>query len=507
MLALAPLGAFAQPSRASYDVVIADGRAIDPETGLDAVRWIGIRSGKIAAISPSALSGKETLDARGMVVSPGFIDLHAHGQYLASARMQAFDGVTTALELEAGTLPIAKAYAKVAKEGRPINYGFSAAWLFGRIAEKEHVEPDGDIAFFQNAQKKKGWQYSIATPDETVRIMARVEQGLKEGALGIGVLAGYAPGYGRKEYYALAQLAKKYDVPTFTHIRYLSVIEPQSSFEAYEELVALAASTGAHMHISHLNSTSVRDIPIVAELIRGAQSRGVPVTTEAYPYAAGSTVVGAEIFRGNWRERMGGAVASDIEVNGKPYNDSTLAAAQDKAPGTWIVIHFMRPEQSAEDQSYLDQAVLFPGGAVASDAMPWTSQGETITGDVWPLPADAFAHPRSAGTFSRFLRDYVRERRKVDLREGLRKLTLIPAQILEGSVPQMKQKGRLQVGMDADLVVFDAATVSDKATFTAPNARSVGMKHVVVNGVPVIRDGELVREALPGRAIRRAITR
>src|SRR5690606_10484604 len=129
-----------------------------------------------------------------------------------------------------------------------------------------------------------------------------------------------------------------------------------------------------------------------------------------------------------------------------------------------------------------------PGGAIASDAMPWTSQGKTITGDVWPLPADAFAHPRSAGTFTRFLRDYVRERKKVDLREGVRRLTLTPATLLEGSVPQMKRKGRLQVGMDADLVVFDLATVSDRATYTAPNATSVGMRHVVVNGVPVIRE-------------------
>ena len=192
-------------------------------------------------------------------------------------------------------------------------------------------------------------------------------------------------------------------------------------------------------------------------------------------------------------------------MNGKPYNDSTLAEVQDKAPGTWIVVHFMRPEQSAQDQAFLDQAVLFPGGAIASDAMPWTSQGKTLTEDVWPLPADAFAHPRSAGTFTRFLRDYVRERKKVDLREGLRRVTLTPAQMLEQSVPQMKQKGRLQVGKDADVVVFDLATVSDKATFTAPNPRSVGMKHVVVNGVPVIRDGELVRGALPGRAIRRAV--
>lgn len=165
----------------------------------------------------------------------------------------------------------------------------------------------------------------------------------------------------------------------------------------------------------------------------------------------------------------------------------------------------MRPETSAQDQAYLDQSVLFPGGAIASDAMPWTSQGRTITEDVWPLPADAFAHPRSAGTFARFLRDYVRERKRVDLREALRRVSLTPATILEASVPQMRRKGRLQLGMDADLVVFDPATISDRATFTAPNQTSVGMRHVVVRGVPVIRDAALVRSALPGRAIRRPV--
>ncbi|MBL8958461.1 MAG: amidohydrolase family protein, partial [Gemmatimonadetes bacterium] len=490
-----------------FDLVIANGRAIDPETGLDATRWIGVRNGRIAAISAAPLRGTQVLDAKGHVVAPGFIDLHAHGQQIAAARMQAFDGVTTALELEAGTLPVGKAYDEAARLGRPINYGFSAAWVFGRIAEKEHMEPDGAISFFQEAQKRTGWQFSIADTAEITRIMARVEQGLKEGALGIGVLSGYAPGHGRKEYFAVGRLAKAYNVPTFTHVRFLSVIEPASSFEAFEELIAVAAGTGAHMHISHLNSNSTRDIPAIAELIRGAQARGLKITTEAYPYAAGSTVVGAEIFRGNWRERMGGAKASDLELGGQPFNDSTLAAAQANTPGSWVVIHFMRPESSAADQAFLDQSVLFPGGAIASDAMPWTSQGRTITEDVWPLPADAFAHPRSAGTFTRFLRDYVRERKKIDLREGLRRVSLTPAKVLEESVPQMRKKGRLQVGMDADLVVFDLATVTDKATYTQPNQRAQGMRHVIVNGTPVIRDGELVRDALPGKAIRREVRR
>ncbi len=493
-------------SGATYDLVIVNGRVIDPQNGLDAVRNVGVRGNRIAAIATGPLKGTTTIDAKGLVVAPGFIDLHAHGQQMAAARMQAFDGVTTALELESGVLPVAAAYDQMAREGRPINYGVSAAWLYGRIAEKEGLEPEPTLEFFQKAQTFKNWQNTLATPEETSRILARVEQGLKEGAIGIGINAGYAPGYGRKEYFALAQLAKKYEVGTFTHVRYLSVIEPRGSFEAYEELIALAASTGAHMHICHLNSISTRDIGPISELIRGAQSRGVKVTTEAYPYAAGSTVVGAEIFRGNWRERMGGAKASDIELAGRPFNDSSLALAQEKTPGSLVVIHFMRPEASEADQSYLDQAVLFPGGAIASDGMPWVSLGKTVTGDVWPLPADAFAHPRSAGTFTRFLRDYVRERKKVSLREALRKMTLIPAQILEESVPQMRKKGRLQVGADADIVVFDEATVADRATYTQPNQTAAGMKHVLVNGVAIIRDGVLVREALPGKAIRREST-
>jgi N-acyl-D-glutamate deacylase len=490
---------------AAFDLVVANGRVIDPETGLDGVRSVGIRGGRIEAISRTPLRGRTVLDASGLVVAPGFIDLHSHGQDLPAARMQAFDGVTTALELEAGTLPVAVAYERVAGEGRPINYGFSASWLFARIAEKEGMEPDGAVTFFQDAQRRKGWQHTLATPEETARILARVERGLQEGALGIGILAGYAPGHGRKEAFAVAQLAARVGVPTFTHVRYQSVIEPQSSFESIAEVVSLAAATGARMHINHLNSSSTRDIPRIAELLRGAQGRGLRITTEAYPYGAGSTAVGSELFRGNWRERLGGATAGDIELAGVPFIDSTLAEAQEKTPGAWIIAHYLRPDRSAADQGYLDQSVLFPDGAIASDAMPWTLQGKPITGDVWPLPADAFAHPRSAGTFTRFLRDYVRERRKVTLREGLRRMTLIPAQILEGSVPQMKRKGRLQVGADADLIAFDPATVSDRGTYTQPNQTAVGMRHVIVNGTAVIRDAVLARDALPGRAIRRPV--
>jgi N-acyl-D-glutamate deacylase len=500
-LALSP-AAVASPPR--YDLVIAGGRVIDPESGLDAVRNVGVRDGKIAVITEAPLDGARVIDARGLIVAPGFIDLHSHAQQLPGARMQAFDGVTTALELEMGTLPVDKYYADTAAEGRPINYGASASWVQARIEVLDGLQPRGSVETFQEAQSKPNWSSKIATPEQLARIRALVDEGLSQGGLGVGFLIGYAPPSGRKEYYEINRLAAERGVPTFTHARYMSVDEPLSGFEAYQEMVADAASTGAHMHICHINSTSLRDIPKVLELVANAQKHGVPLTVEAYPYGAGSTAIGAAMFRGpNWKERLGDVTAADFEYNGQTLNDDTFAALQKSNPGALIVFHYLRPETLPQDQKMLDAAVLYPGGAIASDAMPWTANGKMLTGQVWPLPAGAYAHPRSAGTFTRFLRLYVRERPLISLPDAIRKMTLIPAQILQDSVPAMRDKGRLRPGADADIAVFDLKSVGDRATYDKPAQTSAGMRWVIVNGTPVIADGKLDLKALPGRPVRR----
>jgi N-acyl-D-glutamate deacylase len=502
--ALAAPFAHARAAGPRYDLVIEGGRVIDPETSLDAVRNVGITDGKVVAVTEEKLDGAKVVHAEGLVVAPGFIDLHAHGQQLPAARMQAFDGVTTALEMEAGILPVGRFYDQVAKEGRPINYGASVSWAEARQKVMDGVEPQPSIEAFQKAASLPNWSGKLATEAQIQQMAKLVDQGLSEGGLGIGFLIGYAPPSGRKEYYELNRLAAERHVPTFTHVRFMSVEEPQSSFEAYQEMVATAAATGAHMHICHLNSTSLRDAPRVIELISSAQKRGVPLSVEAYPYAAGSTVIGAAMFKGpDWRERLGGAKASDFEYNGKPLDEESFARLQKDNPGALVVIHFLSPGVIPGDQELLDQSVLYPGGAIASDAMPWTVDGKTLQGQVWPLPANAYAHPRSAGTFSRFLRQYVHDRHAISLPEAIRKMTLIPARILQDSVPQMRRKGRLSPGADADIVVFDPETVADRATYEHPARTSVGMKWVIVNGTPVIADGKLDLEALPGRPVRR----
>lgn len=486
-----------------YDIVIAGGRVIDPQTKLDDVRNVGIREGRIAAITASALTGKRMLDAKGLVVAPGFIDLHSHGQNLVADRMHAFDGVTTALELESGILPIGEWYADQAKTGRTLNYGASAAWTFARIQEFEGLTPRPNIVWFQQAFSRHRWVQEPATPEQRTNIVRAIEQGLKEGGLGIGINAGYAPAGGFKELLEVHKLAARYQVPTFTHISCNNVNDPGSSLECVGELIALATAAGSHAHMCHLNSSSQKDITAAADMIRKAQTRGIGITTEAYPYGAASTAIGAAPISPEGLHAMDSAPTA-LEYNGRRLDQATYSALRAKDPGAAIVWHFL---DLPKDQNFLDQSVLFPGAAIASDSMPWTDRatGILLETDAWPLPASAFAHPRSAGTFARFLAQWVRERKLISLSDAIRKSTLVPAQILEPSMPQMRTKGRMQEGMDADVVVFDADTIQDRATYTEPAQPSVGMKYVLVNGVPVVSDGELVRDARPGKPVRRSV--
>lgn len=496
-----------------FDLAIVNGRIVDPESGWDGPGNIGVTDGKIAAMSRDALKGKRTIDATGLCVSPGFIDLHAHGQFTSANRMQAYDGVTTALELELGMLPISDFYEKVAKEGRPLNYGASVSSVMARIGAMDNDAPKADLVWYANAFREPEWQKNLASDEQLEKICVLVEQGLKEGGIGIGVNAAYAPAIGRKEYYRLAELARKHDAPTFTHVRYMSVKEPDSSFEAIEELIGLSFNPGAHMHICHLNSVSLKDIDAISAMISEAIRNGARISVEAYPYGALSCPVGSEFLRvDGWQERMGGIGAADIEYLGQRLDDDSLQKMQKDDPNNVIICHFLEPDTKQADADTLSKSLLFPGGAIGSDAMPWQKlnpkpdENPLIDEGHWPLPDDSFSHPRSAGTFSRFIKLYVREQKRISLIEAIRKMALIPAQILEKSVPEMANKGRLKVGADADIVVFDLDKVEDRATFVAPNQTSSGMVHVIVNGTPVIDTGALVLDALPGRPIRRAVT-
>ncbi|MFC0410860.1 amidohydrolase family protein [Roseomonas elaeocarpi] len=488
-------------------LIIKGGRVVDPASGMDSIADVAIENGRIAAVGPDLGEGERVIDAAGLVVAPGFIDLHAHGQSIPADRMQAFDGVTTTLDLEAGVMPVASWYRRQAEQGRVLNYGASTNWAFARIASMVGTNEESSLEAFGRAMRDRRWIENVATEGEVQGILDRIDEGLREGGIGIGILNAYAPGAGVQELTSVCQLAKRHEVPTFTHVAYMSRIDPESAAEAYIRLIGYAGATGAHMHICHFNSSSKTDIARCYEIVRKAQQQGLPITVEAYPYGTGSTVLAAAFFSDPLFEARNGTNYDSVQrvTDGHRFRDRTeLLAAQAEDPSTMVLWHVLDTENNSHHRDLLDMAVLFPEGAIASDAMPWSMpDGSTYTGESWPLPAEATSHPRSAGCFTRFLRHWVREREAIPLIEGIRKCALIPAQILEASTPAMAGKGRLTPGADADVVVFDYATLTDRAEFTAMNRPAEGVRHLLVSGEPVIADGVLDTAARPGRPVRR----
>jgi dihydroorotase-like cyclic amidohydrolase len=484
----------------THDLVLAGGRVIDPETNLDRICDVGIDGGSVTALG-EGLTGVTTVDVRGLVVAPGFVDLHSHAQTLPGRRLQACDGVTTALDLEAGRSPVDLAYAREAKRGSPINYGFSASWTAARMHVMAGGPLDGGAAALFGGLGGTDWQQA-ASAAQVARILDQVSADLAAGAVGIGVLVGYAPGVDPSEYLALAELAATAGVPTFTHARDIVELTPETLIDGAEEIVRAAGTTGAHMHYCHVNSTSGRHVDRVLGLVGRCQAEGAHVTTEAYPYGSGSTAIGAAFLAPErLHERFRGPTAlTYLRTGERVADEARLRELRATDPGGLVIAEFL-DESEPTDAALLRRSLAFPDAIVASDGMPpmWN---DTAHPDVtaWPLPPEAVTHPRTAGTFGRALRLWREEGRP--LVEAIRRATLLPARVLEASVPALRRKGRVQAGMDADLVVFDAASVTDQATYVASTRPSSGIAHVTVAGTFVVRDGRLVPDALPGRPLR-----
>jgi len=294
----------------NYDIVIANGRVMDPETGLDAIRHVGIRGQSIVAISKEPLQGQTLVDATGLVVAPGFIDLHAHGQSARANDFQAMDGVTTALELESGVIDMQSFLAR--REGEAvINYGASIAhaalrtWAMPEYADdfsaavaevRESGQTDPETWFRLYGVAEHGI-YEELDSQHYPELWQRMEAGLHGGALGIGMPHQYYPGASYDEIFRLFQFAAEIEAPIYTHVRDMGIAPMQ-------EVVANAVATGASLHIVHMNSSSLWDYQTNLDLILGAQERGADITTEAYPYTAASTSIQSAIFDEGWQENL-----------------------------------------------------------------------------------------------------------------------------------------------------------------------------------------------------------
>jgi Amidohydrolase family len=493
-----------------HDIVLRRGRVIDPETGLDAIRDVAISGGRIAELGSGLAPARVDLDVAGHVVTAGFIDLHNHTADIAGLRLRAGDGVTTALDLEAGFTPVDLAYRLVAAEGRPVNFGFSASWALARMEAVGGIDVGrAPNAFLANIASP-AWQ-GPATADQIDAILTRLAADLADGALGIGLLLGYAPGADPAEYLRVAALAADAGVATFTHARDLIEFVPGTLIDGAEEIVRAAAETGAHMHYCHVNSTSGRHVDRVQELVSRARAAGSRVSTEAYPYGSGMTGIGAAFLA---PERLAERDLKPSDLTYAPTGEQVASVERLRElratdPGGLAIIRHL-DESVPADLEVLLRSLTYPDAVVASDAMPLTWPGAAPDQRIWPLPPGAFTHPRTAGTFSRAVRLLASDGNgpagaggPLGLNETLRRCSLLPAQLLSERVPAMRRKGRMQAGCDADIVVLDPATVRDQATYLESTRPSSGIAHVLVNGEFVVHDAA-VTMALPGQPVRAA---
>lgn len=466
-------------SKTEYDIVLVGGRVIDPETKLDAIRNVAIINDRIAQISSEPLKGKQEINVSGLVVAPGFIDLHVHGRTNTEQEYQLHDGLTTALELEWGIENLKEWYATRQSKAL-INYGASVCWPYERFKALDKYKDSVSKLFEASIKGKSSIERLTNTilpaaaaqlnTEEMNKTLDNIKSSLGEGGIGIGVPIGYLPKTNPKEMYKVFQLAGELNVLVFTHVRNPDIISIQ-------EAIADAALTNAPLHIVHINSMALGNIQLSLDMVKEAQKRGIDVTTELYSYTAASTGLQSAMFSDGWQDRLGIGYG-DLQwvATGERLNKEKFDSY--RKSGGVVIMHMMKPE-------WIRTGIAEPGVIIASDGMPYAK----------------LAHPRTGGTFSRVLGKYVREEKVIDLMTAIEKMTLLPAKRLENIAPMMRFKGRLQIGADADITIFNPNTIIDKGTFENGPAFSQGIEYVIVNGVVALRNGKTVDNVFPGQPV------
>lgn len=466
-------------SNTLYDIVLTGGRVIDPETKLDTIKNVGILNNRIAQISSAPLQGKQLINVAGLVVAPGFIDLHVHGRGIVEQEYKLHDGVTTVLELEWG-IEFLEQWYESKKSKALINYGASVCWPFERFKAIEKYQPginnlyrktvSGDSRIDSLFNIISPSYTESLSPDEMNKMLNNIRASLAEGGIGIGLPIGYLTEISPGEIYKVFQLAGEMNALVFTHVRENNIISLQ-------EVLSDAIITGAPLHVVHINSMALGQIQLALDLVNRANKKGFDISSELYPYTAGSTMLQSALFNEGWQKMMGISYG-DLQwvTTGERLTMETFEKYRNV--GGIVIIHNMKPE-------WIKAGIAEPGIIIASDGMPYAK----------------LAHPRSAGTFSRVLGKYVREEKVIDLNTAIEKMTLLPAKRLEGIAPMMRFKGRIQVGADADITVFNPNTVIDKATFEKGLEFSEGITYVLVNGTLVLKNGKTVAGVLPGQPV------
>lgn len=445
----------------TFDVVIRNGRVMDPDRRVDSVMNVGITGKTIRAITSERLRGRAEIDATGLVVSPGFIDLLSYDPVEPGTGTKIMDGVTTALAMHGGTSDPDRWYAAFAKAPPLLNFGAS---FFYSQARLRFVK---DRYLHANGQARQ-------------KLLEVAEQALRRGALGVSFALEYVPGITAEEVLPLMSLAVTYNVPVFFHARYSDMEEPGTNLDGLREIIGYARATHAAVHIDHINSTGGTFSMLKSlAMLDSARATGLDITACIYPYTFWATYLNSARFDEGWQTRF--------RIS---YGDLQLGASSDRLTR----------------ESFLKNRRL--GKLAVAYAIPEEDTRAALRAQYVMIGSDAILepgfnnHPRASGTFARTIAVYARDQKIISLMDALAKMTILPARRMERAAAAMERKGRLQVGADADIVVFDAERIRDRATVEHPETPSTGIHYVLVGG-KVVLDGAGLHKHLPsGTAIR-----